>query len=300
MLTLKELGVQFRSKNNMVDNITNDAPILSAVKWSESSDVFSNKVKTLQSVTPASFVDRNEGLTEVKITTSLKSYDLQKMGAKMTISHDDALAYNGGKDAYFADSEPKILRETGKNVEKEIVNDIWKKYCLATTGKALKTAAASGQGYTLYAVRFVDNETCGLYQKGLPFNRTSLLERILLNGGNLTLNNDGLEVYGCILKGYFSFQIANEHSIACICNIQDGKLPSMAQIEDLLAEVHADNSNTILVCSPKCLSLLGGLKTASLRTSVNDQSMVPGFRDWDGVPFVTSWNLTKEDFVTIS
>lgn len=288
------------SKNDMVDNITADAPVLSAIKWSPASDIFSNKIKQLDSADPAAFVDRNESLPTVKISTSLKAFDLQKMGAKMEISHDDALAVKGGQLAYFADTEAKVLRQTGKNVEQEIVNDVWKKYCLATAGKVQKTAAASGQGYTLYAIRFIEDETCGLYSKDLPFERKSLLERILLNGGNLYLDSNRLEVYGCLLKGYFGFQIANEHSVACIVNIQEGKVPTMAQIEDLLGEVHADNSNTILVCAPKCLSLLSSLKTASLRTSVKDDSMTPGFRDWDGVPFVTSWNLSKEDFVNVA
>lgn len=298
METLRDLAVQFAKKKTMVDDLTNDAPILDKILWSEATDAFSNTVGKLDSVTGASFVDINGTLSSASATEKLVKVDLEKMGAKLEVQDDTARAY-GGAAAYFAKFEPKILRKTGANVEAEIVQTHMLNYAL-NNSKALKTAAASGNGYSLYAIRFIEDETCGIYGKGMPFAKGDLLERLPVNGGNLYFNASGQEVYGTIYKGFFGFQIANDNSVGAICNIQSDKLPTAAQIEDLLNMVRADNSKTFLFCAPKCLTYLSSLKTSYLKTEMSDTNMKVGITHWNGVPIITSYNIAQETFHSIA
>ena len=298
MVTLRDLAVQFAKKSKMVDDLTNDSPILATVKWSESTDRFSNTVSKLKEVTGASIADLNGSLATLSASEDLVKFDISKMGGIIEVEEDTAKVY-GGAANYFTKFEKAILRKTGANVEKNIVQTQMLNYAL-NNAKALKTAAASGEGYSLYAIRFVDSETCGIYGKEMPFANGDLLQRVGLYGGNLYKDSDGKLKYGLAYEGFFGFQIANDHSVGAICNIQDGKLPTSTQVEDLLDLVHADNGNTYLYCAPKCKSLLSGLKTSNMHTVMSDTNMNVVFTHWSGIPIITSYNIDKESFHSIA
>lgn len=297
MVTLRDLAVQFAKKSKMVDDLTTDSPILNTVRWSETTDRFSNTVSKLKEVSGASIADLNGSMATLSASEDLVKFDISKMGGIIEVEEDTAKVY-GGAAAYFTKFEKAILRKTGANVEKNIVQTQMLNYAL-DKGKALKTAAASGEGYTLYAIRYVESETCGIYGKDMPFSSGDLLQRVGINGGNLYKDNGKLK-YGLAYEGFFGFQIANDHSVGAICNIQDGKLPTATQVEDLLDLVHADNGNTFLYCAPKCKSLLSGLKTSNMHTVMSDTNMNVVFTHWSGIPLITSYNIDKEDFHTIS
>jgi len=296
--TLKDLSVLWAKKQpKQVDYITEDAPILKIIPFEESSHEFSNVYERLDSVTGASFVEMNAVLPSLSAKSKLEKLDLGIMGGEAEVYEDTAKAY-GGPAKYFAKKEPSYMRQTGSNAEKQIMFNNFLAYALANA-KALKTTASSGNGYSIVAVRFVPGETTGLYSP-VGFKQGTMLEAMPINGGSIYKNSEGKLVYGIRYKGYFGLQIANPNSVAAICNIQSDKLPTETQINDLLDLVRANNSSTYMFCNPKVLAYLSSMKLSKIVYTNQDKGINLKIVEFNGVPFVTSYNMEIEAFHTIS
>jgi len=295
--TLKDLSVLYAKKQpKQVDYITEESPILARIPFEEASHDMFNVYEQLESVSGGAFVEMNGVLPNVSSKSKLERLDLGIMGGISEVGEDTARSF-GGAAQYFAKKEAAILKQTGANAEKKIIYDNFLKYAL-DNGSALKTAATTGKGYSLIAVRFVEGETTGLYSK-IGFRQGAMLEATALSGGSVYKDSNGKLVYGLRYKGYFGIQIANPKTVASICNIQSGKLPTETQINDLLAKVRA-NSKTFLFCSPDVMTLLSGLKINKIQYTNQDKGINTLIMDWNGIPFVTSYNMGEEDFITIS
>jgi len=119
-----------------------------------------------------------------------------------------------------------------------------------------------------------------------------------LNGGNLTKVTKGttsINGYAGQFKNYFGFQIASARNVAGIFNVDrtsaTKKLPTEAQIDDLLDLVRASSENTFLLMHPKIKSYLKTFKTQRLTMVAGDKDYNRVLERWDDVRVITSYNF---------
>jgi len=296
--TLKELSDLYAKKQpTQVDNITEETPVLAQVPFEETTHGLWNVYEEVSQVTGASLVDMDAVLPTVSADTELKQVDLAVMGGKISVFEDRAKMF-GGKDEYFAQKMPKIERQTGMNTEEHILYNNFRQFAIDQGGDNIQDAGATG-GYSLLAVRFVSGETTGLYSSE-GFNQGAMLNMMAINGGNVYEDSDGRLIYGMRLKGYYGIQIANPQTVGAIVDIDSANVPSKTQIDDLLHAVRARN-NTYLICHPKVLSFLNTYKDSALQMRPGDENYPRGVMSWDGVPFLTTYNMQDgtEDAVSV-
>lgn len=305
MKTLSEIAKEKAKKQpHQIDEILEEAPVLARLKFEEATHDFHNVAEEVTDVTGATWVPMNGVLPTVDAVTNLRKVDLAIMGGEIEVPEDTAKVF-GGKDSYFAKKLPKVHKKTGMDTERRIIYDNWKRYAI-TNKMAYKTAAASGAGYSIIAVRLVSGEHNGLYSPS-GFNQGTMLNVMALNGGNLYKSVSdkykGVNVYGIRLKAYLGWQILNKRTCAAIVNIQPDKLPTAMQIDDMLADIRAtDSGNTMLIMHPKCRNLLGGFKESKLMMSVGEKNFSQQLMNWNGIPILTTYNMDDgtEPFVTIA
>lgn len=303
--TLRELSNEFAKKQpKMVDQITEQTPVLDAVPFEPASHAMWNVYEEVADVEGGGFVDMDAPLEEMTVATELNKVDLKIMGGKMWCPEDKAKAY-GGKEKYFAKRQPVAMRNLGIASEQAILYDNFLAY--ATENSKLLDAGGTGNtNFLLLAVRFVQGETFGLYSPD-GFKNGALLDVAAINGGNLYENSSGILGYGVRMKGYFGMQLANPQTVAAIVNIdkdsETQKLPTAAQVDDLLDLVRAGDTGTFLFGHRKVLSVLAQVgKGAAFQMTPGDKNVDRRIAEWNGVPIITSYNFADgtEDNITVS
>jgi len=299
MPTLRELSIEYAKKQpKQVDAITEKCPILDIIPFEEASHGLWNMYEEVESVTGAGFVDMDEALPTLAVASELKKLDLSIMGGVMECGEDKAKMF-GSKEKYFAKKMPVVLKESGVTTEVAILYDNIRQYCIDNS-LLVDAAGTENTCYTILAVRFESGVTGGLYSPE-GFKQGAMLHTLPINGGNLYKNASSILVYGLRLKGYFAFQIADPKTVRAIVNIYSGKIPTAAQIDDAIADVRGDPSNTFLFMHHKCRSLLNTYKSSALKMSAKDEDYDTRFERWNGIPIVRSYNFLDgtEEAITV-
>ncbi|MBU1095829.1 MAG: hypothetical protein KKB34_05045 [Bacteroidetes bacterium] len=300
MPTLKELSVLFAKKQpKQVESITEDSPILDMIPFEEASHELWNVYEDATEITGAGFVDLDAPLPTVGMKSELKKVDLSIMGGIAQVEEDKAQMY-GGATRYFAKQEKAILRKSGMTAEFAILYNMIRAHAIANEN-TINAGGSSNKNHSIVAVRFMPQETTGLYSpKG--FKNGAMLDVKAINGGNLmnikvSRNGQTVEVLGFQIryKGYFGFQIANKISISVIANVDrvstTKKLPTATQIDDLLAMVRANNSSTYLFCHPKIKSDLKEIRGTRISITSPNINQPILLERWDNIPIITSYNF---------
>lgn len=293
MPTLRELANLYAKKQpKMVDNITEEAPILASINFEEASHGLWNVYEELSSVTGPGFVAMNAPLPTIGANTDIKKVDLNIMGGEMDVPEDTAKMF-GGPATYFSRKQPAILREAGRSTEVAILYNNLAQYAHDRGSDWwINAGGSAGAGYSIMAVRWIPGEVCGLYSPD-GFKKGAMLDITPIGGGSLYKRaSDGVLVYGIRMKGYFGLQIANEKAVNCIFNIKTGHLPTKAMLDDLLDSVRATPGNSFLYCHNKCRNLaINPLKDAKVVMQHTSKEVVTLVDDWNGIPIVTSYNF---------
>lgn len=301
--TFREIGIEYSQKQpEMVDQITEEAPILETIPFEPSSNGLYNVYEELQSVQGAGLVDLDEALPVVSVDTKLDSTSLSVIGGEMFVGEDKARNL-GGPEAYFAKKQPAILRQTGSDLEKALMYNSIRAKAISSGGEHLLDATGSaGTNYSILAVKWVPGETTGLYDPS-GFGNGMLMDIKPLNGGNLSTFSqttaDGRSVningYGIRMKSYIGMQLANDRYVSSIVNIDlaNSKLPTETQIDDLIESVRGQTGgSTWLYMHPKVYSALFKYKGDSLELRVSDD-IVRSFVTWNGIPIISSYNFER-------
>lgn len=299
MPTLKELSVLYAKKQpKMVENITEEAPILRIVPFEKASHDLWNVYEETTEITGPGFVNLDAPLPAVGAKSELKKVDLSIMGGEAIVGEDKARLH-GGPAAYFAKQTPSILRKAGMTTEVAILYSNFRAYALANSRK-LNAGGSSNVNHCILAVRFVTGETTGLYSpKG--FDNGAVLDIKTLNGGALmkvkeSRNGQSVEFNGYAVryKGYFGMQLANKDTVAGIFNVDrisaTKKIPTVSMVDDLLDMVRA-SSNTFLFMHPKIRTALYEHKNTPLTMNVYDKRFDDRIDFWHDVPIITSYNF---------
>jgi hypothetical protein len=293
MYTLKEIGIKYANKQpKMVDDLTENTPVLERMKWEAASHNMWNTAEKLVDIQGAGWVNANASLPTMNVGSELVKVDLTVLGGEMEVRQDTADQF-GGPAAYFAKKEPHILKRAGEDTERKLIYENWLAKAIAD-GNAIDAGAISGGVYSIVAMRLEEGVNNGLFDP-TQFNKGLLLNKFPINGGNLykTTESGGTVLgYGVAMKGRFGWQNLSTRNVAAICNIQEGKLPTAAMVDDILSDVRAKPADTILICHPKGKTLaLAPFKESALQMGVQDKEYNRMIDFWNGVPVITTYNM---------
>lgn len=301
--TLKEIAVDLANKQpHYVNCLTEESPILDTMRFEPSSHGLWNAYEEASSIEGAAFVDINQPLPSMHIDSDLKKIDLSILGGEIFLPEDKAAVLGVGD--YFAKKLPILLKQAGQTAEQKIIYDNFLPYAIGNGN--VEGAGASASCYSMVAVRFVEGEVTGLYAPRHMENDgkegNGIIDVTRINGGVLYKNSDGVLGYGARIKGYLGVQLANPDAVAAIVNITAAKVPTAAQIDDMLIKAKANPSNTFIFCHPKVLSFLNQYKGNVLQSVSGDWNLNRSFMAWNGIRFVTSYNFKNgtESAVTLA
>lgn len=290
--TLKEIALDKAKKRpELVDYLTEEAPILAMLKWIPATHGLWNVEEVLTRVNGPSFVELGAPLPGMEAASNLRQTYVSVLGGEMEVSKDKADQF-GGAAKYFARRESAILKKAGMDTELAIWRDHWRKAALAQ-GRVTK-GGASSKCYTVMVVRFDKEVNIGIYDPN-GFNQGRLVDITPINGGSLyhLRQSSGVLGYGVEYRGRFGWQnLAPERSVHAIVNVDAEKLPSLDMLEDAIAAVRGTAENTYIFGNHKILQkTMSAIKKTYLQMTIQDGSLKTAIGDINGVRVVGSYNL---------
>ena len=299
--TLDEIAIEKSKKQpKQIELLTNEAPILKMIPFEASTHDMWHAAEQVDSIDAMGFVDIDAPLPDVGTTSKLIKFDLAKMGGKITVGEDKARLY-GGKEKYFAERTPHILKRTGMSTEQVIVYDNLRQFIIDqynagnTTKNVYDAAGSANANYSIVAVRFEEGVCSGLYNS-MGFGNGVMFDTQPINGGSLyAINTAGTLGYGVRLKSDLGFQLVGVRNVGAVVNIDlaNSKNPTSTMIDDMLADIRATGSGrTMLFMHKRVLNYLSETyKTQRVRYREADQNVYRKIEAWDDVPIVTSYNM---------
>lgn len=295
-----------------VDALTEEAPIVELLPMQPTNKGMTQVVEKLLNTDAAQLVDLDAALPTVTSDTTLDSVKLSVLGGKMVVGEDAAQAF-GGHKAWFAKKLAPILKKTGENLEVNLIYNTWRPFAYDNS----KWIDAGGTGsaimYSILAVKFVEDETYGLFNSN-GFGNGKVFDIKPLNGGNLSEYDVGNSVtatgFAQRIKAYFGIQTVNTRNIGSIVNIDltadagtdtgYAHLPTEAQMDDLLESVRAMPANTYLMMHPKVANALGVYKGDRLELVNADDNLRRRLKAWEDIPIIQSRNFKNGTEAVVS
>lgn len=300
----RELAINQAPKQaEMVDYVTEEAPILAQIPMQATSNGLQNVYEELKEVDGAQFVGLDEALPTIGMDSELKYTDLSVLGGEMEVGEDKANRF-GGAASYFTSKLPTVLRETGANTEQSILYNNIRAYA-KTNGKLQDaTGTNSGAMYSMLCVKWVAGETTGLYDpEGIGDGK--VFDMQAANDGKLDKLASGIWGYSMRIKNYMGIQLANPRNVSGIANIDlvqttpgtYDALPTEEQITKMIRDARATAGNSFIYCHPAVLDALQVYKGGVLQMEPTNDDYNRLIAYWNGIPFITSYNF-KEDEAT--
>ncbi|MGD6729804.1 MAG: hypothetical protein ACPKMZ_01915 [Pleomorphochaeta sp.] len=266
MATLREIALERAKKQpHQIDSVLCNCPIIETIEFGPTNHGLQHAYEELTKVTGGQFVQMDAPLPSADAQATLKFQDLGIMGFNLEAGVDKVTQlYGKNKFAkYLAKKSPKIMTKSAMATEEALIYDLLAPLALKN-GKA-QTAKATGNCYSLFAVRWVEDEFGGLYDPN-GFGKGTLFDTLPLSNGAPYKNSDGITVYGADLKSYLGFLLASENNVSAIFNIDDTHIPTASMIDQMLEDVHAgDIGKTFIFGHPHALNLLKTIKEATLK-----------------------------------
>lgn len=291
--TLREIAIEHAKKRpELVDYLTKKAPILDAMKWVPATHGLWNVEEVLSQVNGAGMVDLDAPLPSMDASTRLETTYVSVMGGRLEVGVDKAAQF-GGPDAYFSRREEKFFNMAGMDTEKGIFTNYWRKAAIKAGCK--QPAGGSGSALsTIMVVKMDSHINTGIFDPA-GFKQGRLLEVSPLYGGNKYLDSKGRTVYGVEYRGRFGWQIlAPKECVFALTNIDAEHLPTLPMIEDAIAAVEGDASDTMIFgYAPILQKTFSAIKQADIMYVNGDKSIQTIVGDINGVKLIGSYNVSK-------
>lgn len=294
--TLHEIALDKAKKRpELVDFLTEEAPILRMLKWIPATHGLWNVEEVLDSITGASFTDLGAPLPSMKAETQLRQTFVNLLGGEVEVSKDKADQF-GGAQKYFARRENAFFKQAGMDTELAIWRDYWRK--AAVKGKLMTKCGGTANCSTVMVVRFDQENNTGIYDP-TQFNQGRLLDPHSINGGNLyhLRSQPGVLGYGVEYRGRFGWQLLNpSRAVHALVNIDitgaEPKLPTLTQIEDAIASVHGSANNTMIFGHHRVVQrVFSAIKQADIMYVNSDNNIQTIVGAINGVKVIGSYNL---------
>lgn len=304
--TLKEIALEKAKKRpELVDYLTEEAPILALLKWIPATHGLWNVEEVLDEISGASFTDLGAPLPTMQAETQLRQTYVSLMGGEIEVSKDKTAQFGGAKQ-YFARRENAFYRQAGMDTELAIWRDYWRKAAL----KDRLFTSCKGTGSTLSSilvVRFDQEINVGIYDP-TQFNSGRLLDPTPINGGNLyhLRSQPGVTGYGVEYRGRFGWQLLKpSKAVHALVNIdingETPKLPTLAQIEDAIAKIHGSAQNTMIFGHHRVVQrVFGAIKQADIMYVNGDKDLQTIVGAINGVKVVGSYNLPDSNETAVA
>lgn len=290
--TLHEIALDKAKKRpELVDFLTEEAPILKMLKWIPATHGLWNVEEVLDSIQGASFTDLGAPLPSMKAETQLRQTNVNLLGGEVEVSKDKAAQF-GGAANYFSRRENAFYKQAGMDTELAIWRDYWRKAALKN--KLITKCSATANAYTILIVRFDQENNIGIYDP-TQFNQGRLLNPEPLNGGALyhLRSQPGVSGYGVEYRGRFGWQLLNPaRAVHAIVNVDSANLPTLSQIEDAIASVRGTATNTYIFGHHKIVQkAFSAIKQADIMYVNGDNSIQTIIGAINGIKIIGSYNL---------
>lgn len=301
-MLLRELALEKAKKQpKQIDDLTVNTPIFDTMELYASTHGVRHAYEKLVEVTGGSFVGLDEALPEADVESKLDWENLGVLGFSIEAGIDTVNQIGGSFPAYLAKKAPMITRKTAMQAEHSLIYDILREFA-RKNGKLLTAyqSAAGSNHFTLLAVRWEEEELCGLYDEN-GFGQGAMLETIYMGNGAPYKKNDGRTVYGADFKSYIGFLTANPQNIAGVVNINASHKPTAEMIDEMLDGCEAgQNGKTYIYGHPKALRMLSEIKGSAIEMGVNETNYSRRIKTWDGIQLVPSYNFDKGTEAAVS
>lgn len=311
MKTLQDYNVFFsKRQQEIVNTLVESNPILATVPVKTASHGYKHAYAKVTRIQGPQEVQRDEELPEVGISFELADVTLGKIGGKLPIPKDSARQL-GGYDRFVNDRVPSILANGANSNEKKIYYDGFVKFAVQNGRMYNGGGSTADAQSSMVAVHWDYATTCGLINPNAPSTHR-LFETSFLNGGyesEIAYTGADSQLHKTIGKVFviemeYGLMLGNPNYVAGIANIEfsanvsdpdkiDG-LPSPMQIGKLISSVRGTPGSTYVYCSPMLLQALAvkyNLGKVYINGSQNPQNVRYDIRDWNGIRFVSSYNL---------
>lgn len=290
--TLHEIALDKAKKRpELVDFLTEEAPILGMLKWIPATHGLWNVEEVLDSIKGPAFTDLGAPLPSMNAETQLRQTYVNLLGGEVEVSKDKSAQF-GGAQKYFARRENAFFKQAGMDTELAIWRDYWRK--AAIREKLFTKCAATKDVYTIMIVRFDGENNIGIYDP-TQFNQGRLLDPSPINGGALyhLRSQPGVLGYGVEYRGRFGWQLLNpERAVHALVNIDATHLPTLTQIEDAIAAVRGSAENTYIFGHRKIVQkAFSAIKQADIMYVNSDNNIQTIIGAINGIRIVGSYNL---------
>ena len=290
--TLHEIALdKARKRPELVDFLTEEAPILALLKWIPATHGLWNVEEVLDNIKGASFTELGAPLPTMNAETQLRQTFVNLLGGELEVSKDKADQF-GGAQKYFARRENAFFRQAGMDTELAIWRDYWRRAALKN--KLVTNCGATQNAYTVMVVRFDQENNIGIYDPA-QFHQGRLLDPSPINGGNLyhLRSQTGVLSYGVEYRGRFGWQLIHpERAVRALVNVDAEHLPTLSQIEDAIASVHGTAANTYIFGHHKIVQkTFSAIKQADVMYVNTDNTIQTVVGAVNGVRIVGSYNL---------
>ena len=294
--SFREIAIANSKKQpQMVDQLLNASPLLDTMPMQAASHGLWNLYEEQGLVTGASLVDFDDELGEVGSDTSLKQVDLSILGGINYCGEDKAKKY-GGYSAYLASQLPAILTQTGMDAEASVIYNNIRQFAIDNSNWSSALGAGS-TNYSIICVNWQPGQITGLYDQ-TGFGQGAVMDIEPLNGGNIftrVVGSKNIVSYGARLKSYFGIQLANANYVSAIANIDkvNSKLPTEAQIDDMISNARGIPGTTVMYMHPDVKTALYTYKNSPLTITNAEKAKDRRLDEWNGIPIITSYNFLK-------
>lgn len=300
MATLREIANEKAKKQpHQIESVLVNSPILETMDFCESTHGLQHAYEELTKVTGGEFVAMDAPLPSADAVTTLKFQDLGILGFNIEAGVDKINQLYGKKGfaKYLAKKSPKIMTQSSMATEKGFIYNLLLPY--ARKNKKVQSAGAEG-GYSIFAVRWVKDEFCGLYDES-GFGKGTLFDTIPLSNGAPYKNANGITVHGADFKSYIGFLLAGKNNVGAIVNIDDTHIPTAKMVDQMLEEAHAgDVGKTYIYGHPHALNLLRDIKEAALKMGPGDKNYSRSIASWDTISLVPDYNFNNGTEVKVN
>lgn len=305
--TIQELNVHLSEKQQgMINTLVEDNPILASIPVKPATHGIYNVYGIVTDIKGMDEVDYDDELPAVDISFSLDRIKLGKIGGKMYIPQDAAREM-GGYTAYLDAKLPGVIAKSGNDQEYRIYYSGFLKSAINNKTAVSCGGKTANKQYSLVAVTYDMDSTVGLYNPK-TYSNGKIFEQLVLNGGNeYEIIHEGKKFIGKGVATYMQFglQLADPRNVAALVNIELGQdatnpekytgLPTIKQLDDLLTNVRASASRTVLHCHAALAKAIAAQYKLPRITITNGSTAGIQYAayDWQGIPIVTSYNIAK-------